>query len=169
MEQGIKNNTVNNKCSRCGECCGLFVPFTDKEIEEIKQYVKEHNITQENRITDKGFEARCCFYDVKNHCCKIYPVRPYVCKDFSCGNKYWEQKRDTYELSTPYNSSLRDDKIIATFDDKIYNDYEPLIRILATLSDNDPIKFKMLLKEFHRTDILNIIVCKDENDNTINF
>lgn len=169
MEGNIKNNTINNECSRCGECCGLFIPFTDNEIDIIKQYVIEHNIKQENRLTNQGFEARCCFYNVKNHYCKIYPARPFVCKDFCCANKDWKSKRDSYELRTPYNSSLRKDKIIATFDDKIYNDYEPLLRVLMSLSNKDPIRFKALLEEFHRTDILNIITCKDENDNTINF
>ena len=26
----IKDMTKEGKCSRCGECCGLFIPFTKK-------------------------------------------------------------------------------------------------------------------------------------------
>jgi hypothetical protein len=33
----MKNdNTVNGKCSRCGECCSNLLPLSEKEISDIK-------------------------------------------------------------------------------------------------------------------------------------
>ena len=44
----VSNISNNDKCSRCGQCCGMFIPFTKKEIEVIKQYVEKYNIKQVN-------------------------------------------------------------------------------------------------------------------------
>ena len=131
-EDNIKDMTCNGNCSRCGNCCGLFIPFNDEDLPKIKKYVKQHNIKQENRlnIMTGQFEARCCFYDKVNKKCNIYEVRPYVCRDFICNRKNWRDKRDEYEMNCTYNSSLKPQLKMGTFDDLIYGDYEPLTRFV---------------------------------------
>ena len=164
----IINNTINNSCSKCGMCCGMFIPFTDKEIAKIKKYVKKYNIKQvEDRETENGFEARCCFYDVKNKKCNIYSVRPYVCKDFICNRKDWKRQRNKYELIGDYNSTLKITKL-ASFDDLIYKDYRTLLRfIIGLVADEngqvDDKKFIKAIHHFHREDLLDIITLTTED------
>lgn len=168
LEDGIINNTINDKCSHCGQCCGMFIPYTNKEIEIIKQYVKEHNIQPvKDRETSNGFEARCCFYDKINRKCNIYPVRPYVCKDFMCNNKDWKKRRDKYELLGDYNSSLKNTKL-ASFDDLIYGDYYIIIRFILGLIANkdgkiDDKDFLRAIKHFQREDLLDYMKITLEN------
>ena len=108
----IKDMTCNGECSRCGSCCGLFIPFTDEELNLIKYYVKVNNIKPTNNRIINGNQliAQCCFYDKENKKCNIYSVRPFVCKDFMCNHKDWKERRDMYEKRTKYNSSLREDR-----------------------------------------------------------
>lgn len=171
----VVDMTCNGECSRCGECCGLYIPFNDTDIDIIKQYVKEHNIQPQKRlvITEDGetFEARCCFYDKDNKCCTIYPVRPFVCRDFICSRKNWRKYRDLYEDMGQYNSSTHKSSV-ATFDDKIFNDFSPIILSLANLcvsSDGsiDGDKFCALLKAVNRLDVLEHFKATDINGNVI--
>lgn len=32
----IEINAINGKCTKCGKCCGLFIPVTKKEVDKIK-------------------------------------------------------------------------------------------------------------------------------------
>ena len=169
----IKDMTYNNECSKCGSCCGLFIPFTDKELEQIKKYVKENKIKPTNRIIGNNqLIAQCCFYDRENHKCNIYPVRPYICKDFMCNHKDWKKRRDNYEKRTYWNSSLRDDRKCGTFDELIYGDYN-VILLYAFNSCLDPKggvdsnKLILFLKLMNRLDLLNFFTVYDENDNEI--
>ena len=52
----IKDMTKEGKCSRCGECCGLFIPFTKKELKIIKEYVNKNNI---KLAIEKGASGVC--------------------------------------------------------------------------------------------------------------
>lgn len=163
--KGVQDMTQDGKCSRCGSCCGLFVPFTDEELKVVKNYVKKHNIKQYNRINalTGQFNAHCCFYDETEKKCRIYDARPYVCRDFICSRKNWEVYRDKYELRAKYNSSLTNKMIMASFDDLIYNDYEPIIRYvfgLLPIQDGGGIESKhliALLKHINRLDLLKYI------------
>lgn len=86
----VTNNCINNKCSRCGDCCGAGpMPITRHEEKVIRKYIKENNIKpmpQEVRQhKDKAeIQLHCCFYDYMNHTCTIYKVRPDVCRSFKC-------------------------------------------------------------------------------------
>ena len=169
----INDMTCNGECSRCGSCCGLFIPFTDEELKLIKDYVKVNNIKPTNRIINENqLIAQCCFYDSKNKKCNIYPVRPFVCKDFQCNNKDWKKRRDMYEKRTAWNSSLRDDRKCGTFDDLIYKDYN-VILLYAFNSCIDPKggvdskKLIMFLKLMNRLDLLNYFTVYDENGKEI--
>ena len=174
FENKVRNMTINNECSRCGECCGIFIPFTNREIKEIRKYVKKYHIKPvTDRETINGFEARCCFYDKVNKKCNIYPVRPFVCKDFMCNHIDWKERRDKYEKIGSYNSSLKiETNPLATFDDLIYKDYSVILRFVLNLSldENskcDSEKLIKNLKRIHREDILEYIVCYLENNEKI--
>lgn len=176
MEQNIKDMTCNGNCSRCGSCCGLFIPFTEKELDEIKQYVKKHNIqpndNRYNKLTGQ-FNAQCCFYDDKEKKCTIYPVRPYVCRDFICSRKNWKQYRDKYELRAKYNSSLSKQTVMGTFDDLIYNETYPILSYIFSIlpvTDNG-VDDRILIdffKSINRTDLLKYFDAYNENGEKIN-
>lgn len=79
----ITNNTNKNKCSRCGQCCNAWNPITMEEYYKIKDYIQENNIKQAPIKTIKDdIYITCPFNTPKG--CSIYPVRPAVCRKFSC-------------------------------------------------------------------------------------
>lgn len=168
----ISDKTCNGQCSRCGECCGMFIPFTEKELSIIKEYVSKHNIQPTYRFVEGGMEARCCFYNAKEHKCNIYEVRPYACRDFKCCHKDWLKRRDHYEKRAKYNSTINK-LIAATFDDLIYQDYRYIIQYFVSLAYSqteggvDGTTFKNVLQMANRLDLLNYITAYDENGNKI--
>ena len=173
--QNVQDMTLNHQCSRCGNCCGLFIPFTKKELTEIKKYVKEHNIQPTNRvdIMTGNMEAHCCFYNKEEKKCNIYKVRPFVCRDFKCDHKDWKVRRDSYEKRAYYNSTLTDQTIMGTFDDLVFDDYYYIIRYLLSLipSTSEGIESEYviaLLKQVNRLDLLKYLDVTDENGKTIN-
>ena len=88
MNSGLYDFTDHGKCSCCGQCCGDLLPVTDKEIAKIKEYVKIHNIKAHshcNFLSMNVMDLTCPFMDSsKKLKCEIYPVRPQICKMFSC-------------------------------------------------------------------------------------
>lgn len=172
-DNSITNKTINDKCSRCGECCGLFIPFNDNDINNIKKYVTEHKIKPQNRINimTGAFEARCCFYDKVNKCCTIYPVRPFACKDFMCNNSDWKVRRNLYEDNAKYNST-RHEMIMASFDDVIYKDYAPMIITILSMCKEangliDSNKLTFILRQVGRLDLLKYMTAYDTDNNKI--
>lgn len=95
---GVYDCTINGKCSGCGDCCSNILPITKKEITEIKEYIKEHDIKrQEHRafyLRKDTLDMICPFCDINKELkCTIYPVRPSICKIFLCSNA---AKRDVH-------------------------------------------------------------------------
>lgn len=161
LNKEVVDKTCNHQCSRCGQCCGLFLPITEKEIHVVKDYVEKNNIEPVERINKMtgAFEAHCCFLDKVNHKCLIYPVRPYVCRAFKCDHKDWRKKRDEYDKRGKYNSIHSKQITLATFDDKIYGNYNPILRFILSVCyeetgslDSDLIL--QALKSFNRLDLL---------------
>lgn len=70
-------NIPDHNCQNCGECCGP-VPASKKEIEHIRQYLKEnpHALSK----MGKGENLTCVFRNEEEKKCLIYPVRPLVCR-----------------------------------------------------------------------------------------
>lgn len=89
MENGTYDMTVNGECSQCGSCCTNFLPMTRKEIREIRRYVKKHGVKEYRRnfpVSGLLEDLTCPFMDdsKKKEKCRIYPVRPEICRQFIC-------------------------------------------------------------------------------------
>ena len=63
------------------------MPLTRKEEKRIREYIKKNKIEPELFQTNDYMNLQCCFYDRKNKKCKIYEVRPSICKTFKCNRK----------------------------------------------------------------------------------
>lgn len=90
-KHGVYDLTNNGKCSNCGNCCSNILPITKKEIIEIKKYIKEHDVKEQNHMTfvfsTQSIDMVCPFCDINKELkCTIYPVRPSICKIFLCAN-----------------------------------------------------------------------------------
>lgn len=89
FQNGTYNFTCNGKCSCCGECCSNIIPISNKEIKDIKRYIVKHKIERVNHrpaVCNDFLDMTCPFLDPDggNEKCRIYPVRPYVCREFIC-------------------------------------------------------------------------------------
>ena len=69
----------NGKCSDCGNCCSNCLPLTQAEIKVIKKHIRKNHILPEQHTP---------FRDEINKRCKIYEVRPAICKFFKCDGKF---------------------------------------------------------------------------------
>lgn len=79
------NYCIDGRCSNCGNCCTEMIPLTVSEVKLIKAYVKEKHIEPDYEVfSDKGINLLCPFRDMENHKCKIYEVRPKICRVFKC-------------------------------------------------------------------------------------
>ena len=92
MNNGTYNFCKKGKCIECGKCCSNILPMSPVEIDRIKAHIVEHNIqptVRINALTVASFDMNCPFMDdVKScHKCKIYEVRPQICRDFICDPK----------------------------------------------------------------------------------
>lgn len=146
-----ENYCNNHKCSKCGSCCAMGIPITRKEEKTIKKYIEERNIRPENLIDDNNFYVMCCFYDRKNKCCKIYPVRPEICRSFKCDrdNSILEKEKIDNHKRSYWNHIAKDGVIkhFTTFDMLFYNDPVPMLNYLfryAFNEKNDDKKFEKI-------------------------
>lgn len=80
----ITNFTCNGKCSGCGQCCGDILHLTKKEIKEIDKYLKTHKVEPTPRSIMVDYDNTCPFRDNANKICKIYEVRPEICRVYKC-------------------------------------------------------------------------------------
>lgn len=94
----VPDNTCNGKCSGCGECClRMTLRLTNKEINTIRKYIKANNIKPQRHSPNVGPIANpddaifvdmiCPFLDTSapnGHNCTIYPVRPIICRSYTC-------------------------------------------------------------------------------------
>ena len=88
MENGVFNFCKDGKCIGCGNCCSDFLPLSQSEIKDIKRYIEKKHIeaTKRNLVLTKTLDMVCPFLDDTEDCdkCKIYPVRPQICRVFKC-------------------------------------------------------------------------------------
>ena len=93
MEEGVYNFCdKDGNCVGCGKCCSALLPLSQKEIDDIKRYVKKHNIKQHNHTLGLplsepvSLDLTCPFLDNTKKCdkCDIYEIRPKICRTFQC-------------------------------------------------------------------------------------
>lgn len=81
----------DNICVQCGKCCANILLLSDDEIDNIKRYIIENKIEVKNRNTFLLQEDSnvCPFLDDNSipPKCRIYEVRPSICRSFSCNPK----------------------------------------------------------------------------------
>ena len=100
MEHGVYDLTDNGKCTGCGQCCSNVLPMTDIEIQRISKYIKRYNIKECKHFVptkEPALDMSCPFLDTSKDKdkCKIYEVRPQVCRDFICN----PQKRESPKIN----------------------------------------------------------------------
>lgn len=100
MQEDFNNGTYdltdNGKCTQCGQCCSNILPMTEDEISVIRRYIKKHHIKEHKHIlplAEPTMDMTCPFLDTGKSCekCRIYPVRPEICKQFICDNEQREK------------------------------------------------------------------------------
>lgn len=89
MQNGVFNFCVDGKCSGCGNCCSGLLPVSDNELDKIKRYIKRNNIKPCRHGVphrEKLLDMTCPFMDEskKDKKCRIYDVRPMICRTFQC-------------------------------------------------------------------------------------
>lgn len=150
--KAITNFTCNNKCSNCGNCCIPWLPITKTEYENIKRYIKKHNIQPIPLQDGNNFYLDCCFHNRLEHKCNIYPVRPAVCRAFRCDlpeekiqkNKEHFNQRAYYNKIVP--GTIRN---LKPMDLLFYKDYACLLMLI--LRDVKPKNMEDLIDFLNKT------------------
>ena len=109
MEKGVYDFCVDGKCSGCGQCCTALLPISDKELRIIKRYISKKHVTPAIHAVPlkADLDLTCPFLDESKDCdkCKIYPVRPKICRTFQCNqppSKIRENKEMFWKTRKPY-------------------------------------------------------------------
>lgn len=92
MEHGVYDFTKDGKCSGCGQCCSNMLPMSEKEAEDIRRYIKKHNIKEQKHsypaplAHPPEMDLTCPFLDESKEKdkCLIYEKRPEICRVFIC-------------------------------------------------------------------------------------
>jgi Fe-S-cluster containining protein len=93
----VKDHCIDGKCSRCGECCGDYLPITGTELETIRRYVWQHKIKPyKNKVVNLPIDITCPFLNGKK-LCVIYEVRPSICRTFKCDMPIEEMRKNKME------------------------------------------------------------------------
>lgn len=87
---------MSHQCLKSGLCCLEGTIVTEKEAEIISSIIKIDRdeflndyrkfTNAENQYKTKVINGRCCFLK-KDNTCRIYHIRPAVCKDYPYNNK----------------------------------------------------------------------------------
>jgi len=109
----IVNKCCDHQCSCCGSCCAEFLPLTRKEVFKIIDYLAEHKEIKCSHSIDKdkknvyGF---CPFLNEHTNRCNIYPIRPFVCRNFKCDKDIKTLKAERIEYAKRADYNAFDDK-----------------------------------------------------------
>lgn len=162
-------------CSRCGECCAATLPITKVEEKRIREYINANDIEPEFFQNGNDVNLQCCFYDRKNKLCKIYEVRPSICRSYKCNKPKLlleEEKKLAHKIA--YWNSLKRDKITNLTDMRLlfYDDPRSLIgNIMYKLTKGTMIatekefnQLKMVLKSGGQAELANCLEGEFENE-----
>ena len=105
------NCDKNGNCTRCGNCCAAMLPITKQEEKTIRKYIEDNDIKPEFFCNETDMNLQCCFYDRTNKLCKIYDVRPSICRSFKCNrdNKELEKERNENQSKSYWNKIVDND------------------------------------------------------------
>lgn len=82
----IQDFSVCGECSRCGECCGNFLPICQEDIDKLQEYVIKNNIKPEKQMLVMQQKLSCPYFNGKK--CLVYEARPIICREFYCYKKH---------------------------------------------------------------------------------
>lgn len=108
------NYTKDGKCSNCGSCCSRYLFLSAKERKEIVRYCKKHSESMDFPIFGLAINlngrilAICPFRDQVHKRCLIYPVRPFICKQFLCNDFVAAQKTKNMLLKRYFETDMFD-------------------------------------------------------------
>lgn len=100
MNDGVYDFTENGECSSCGQCCARYLPMSEKELKEIKRYVKKHHIKPQKHLmptVEPVADFTCPLHNDAERKCMAYSVRPEICRIFRCDkpkNDIWAAKQE---------------------------------------------------------------------------
>lgn len=89
------HNMKNPLCIKCNECCSLLARLTEEEYNGLVEYLSDgegKKIYQQcwnklKRYRRKGtIYMMCPFTDDDTKKCRIYDIRPKVCREFHCSH-----------------------------------------------------------------------------------
>lgn len=95
------NNCVDGKCSNCGNCCVDLLPLTKGELQRLRRYVREHNLKEHRQAPfwdPNATDLTCPFRNQQTQKCEVYPVRPLICRSFTCAKPLDVAKRDRDDI-----------------------------------------------------------------------
>ena len=171
MEKMFETNCVNGKCVGCGNCCTELLPMTLKEVETIRKYVKEHKIKPYSEIFFEyngapSTNLMCPFRDLETKTCRIYDVRPNICRKFKCNQdmRVIEKNKLIAHDKAKYNhikANTDDISNVASMRELIYGNKLDTLRllILDLIRTNGAINIQMIvymLIQLGRTDLIQI-------------
>lgn len=127
MAEVCTNYCNKGKCSSCGNCCTELLPLTIDEVKLIKAYVKEKHIEPYSNIffIYEGKESTnlmCPFRDFDEKKCRIYEVRPKICRLFKCDQDL--RTVDTHKLNCHKRAQYNKSKSIKEPITKVYSTRE---------------------------------------------
>lgn len=119
MRNGTNDLTDNGKCVQCGACCSNFLPMSSFEIKRIKNYIKTHQVKEFRYLlplSKMAVNFTCPFMDDSKNKekCRIYPVRPEICRQFICSpdnRKPFVFKDNDYRLIDVRNEFFNDAEV----------------------------------------------------------
>ena len=134
----ITDFTCNGKCSGCGQCCGDILHLSKWEIQRIDKYIKVNKIKCTPRLALVEYDNTCPFRDNKEKKCKIYEVRPEICRVYQC-NKTPEEAYNNREFTNMnklprsmrelfFNDDKGADWLINTIGIPIYDRNDKIVR-----------------------------------------
>ena len=92
----VIDNTCNEKCTKCGECCGIVLPMDQDDANKIQEYVIKHKIFPQRHLKIMTNKWQCPYYNGdKEKGCSIYEARPKICRYFQCNKRYMTVKELT--------------------------------------------------------------------------
>lgn len=171
MEKMFETNCVNGKCVGCGNCCTELLPMTLKEVETIRKYVKEHKIKPYSEIFFEyngipSTNLMCPFRDLDTKTCRIYDVRPNICRKFKCNQdmRVIEKNKLIAHDKAKYNhikANTDDISNVASMRELIYGNKLDTLRliILDLIRAKGAINIQMIvymLIQLGRTDLIQI-------------